>query len=245
MLLLCLKGMANDVVLKDSLDSANAAFARGDYQKSFRLYNTIIEEGNFKNPDLYYNRGVAAYRKGELGSAIWSFEKCLLLDPGHEDAQYNLSLARELITDRIEPIPDFMLKRIYKGLLFSFSTNGWAWMLFAFAWLSVLGFLGFYWMPQSLLRKGLLLVSAVSFVLMLLSAVLSYQSYRERHIQQEAIVMSPNVYVKSAPEEGSADIFVIHEGLKVSYDEQIEQWIRISLPDGKVGWLKEDQIKKL
>ena len=43
---------------KDSLDSANAAYARGDFERSIQLYESIIEDGMIA-AKLYYNLGNA------------------------------------------------------------------------------------------------------------------------------------------------------------------------------------------
>ena len=50
--------------------------------------------------DLAFNLGDAYFRKGALGPAIWSFERALALDPGDEDARYNLDKARKLAAGR-------------------------------------------------------------------------------------------------------------------------------------------------
>jgi SH3-like domain-containing protein len=50
------------------------------------------------------------------------------------------------------------------------------------------------------------------------------------------------VTVLSAPNEDSADVFVLHEGVKVRIEEVRDEWAEISLPDGKVGWVKQQVL---
>ena len=53
-----------------------------------------------------------------------------------------------------------------------------------------------------------------------------------------AIVMSPVSSVKSSPSSGSSkDLFVIHEGTKVTILDEVGSWKNISLADGRQGWL--------
>ena len=39
------------------------------------------------------------------------------------------------------------------------------------------------------------------------------------------------------------DFFVIHEGLKVSVEEDFGDWYKIKLSDGKVGWLPKETLE--
>ena len=54
----------------------------------------------------------------------------------------------------------------------------------------------------------------------------------------EAIVMKPVAAVKSSPSsESSKDLFILHEGTKVTIIDQVGNWNNISLADGRQGWL--------
>ncbi|NIQ74975.1 MAG: SH3 domain-containing protein [Gammaproteobacteria bacterium] len=57
---------------------------------------------------------------------------------------------------------------------------------------------------------------------------------------RHAIILSSSVSVKSAPAYKSTDLFIIHEGLKIEVTGQDGDWLRICLPDGKVGWIPAD-----
>ena len=46
----------------------------------------------------------------------------------------------------------------------------------------------------------------------------------------------------SAPNENSTDVFVLHEGVKVTLQEQRGEWALITLPDGKSGWMKRENL---
>ena len=53
----------------------------------------------------------------------------------------------------------------------------------------------------------------------------------------EAIILSPSVYVKSSPDEKGNDLFILHEGTKVSLQDQVGNWQEIRLANGTVGWV--------
>lgn len=61
----------------------------------------------------------------------------------------------------------------------------------------------------------------------------------------EAIVFSPTVTVKSSPDQSGTDLFVIHEGTKVSIKSTLGEWSEISLEDGNVGWMPSKDIVKI
>jgi SH3-like domain-containing protein len=61
----------------------------------------------------------------------------------------------------------------------------------------------------------------------------------------EAIVMTPQVNVLSAPSEDGTEIFTIHEGLKVKIVNKSGNWNEIRLSDGNVGWLLASEIEEI
>src|SRR5439155_5984489 len=48
-----------------------------------------------RSEDLFYNLGNAYVKAGQLGPAIYNYERALELDPTLEDVQFNLRAARE------------------------------------------------------------------------------------------------------------------------------------------------------
>jgi Ca-activated chloride channel family protein len=67
-----------------------ARYRAGDYSGSAREF---AEGADVRN---LYNLGNAMAQQGELESAIDTYEQVLEIDPGHEDASYNLELLKQL-----------------------------------------------------------------------------------------------------------------------------------------------------
>ena len=61
--------------------------------------------------------------------------------------------------------------------------------------------------------------------------------------QIEAVVFAPNVTATSAPNEKSTSLFVLHEGTKVQVIEEKENWVRIKISDGNIGWLESSKLE--
>ena len=72
---------------------ANAAFSNGEYAQSIDLYNQCLDEG--QSVSLLFNLGNAYFENGDVGHAILSYEKGLLLNPNNADLLANLKFAKE------------------------------------------------------------------------------------------------------------------------------------------------------
>ena len=60
-----------------------------------------------------------------------------------------------------------------------------------------------------------------------------------------AIVFAPTVTVKSSPDASGTDLFVLHEGTKVSIKSTLGEWSEITLEDGNVGWMPTKDIETI
>jgi SH3-like domain-containing protein len=70
-------------------------------------------------------------------------------------------------------------------------------------------------------------------------------SYLTINTHDTGIIMNPVVKVKAGPDQGSKDIFELHEGVKVQVTDATQEYCKIMLPDGKTGWMACGEIKRL
>jgi SH3-like domain-containing protein len=79
-------------------------------------------------------------------------------------------------------------------------------------------------------------VSVISFL---------YAFSQKKYLQNNpfAIVMDGSVSVKSSPSVSGKELFVLHEGTKIEVLSSDNNWNEISLPDGKIGWLKAETVE--
>jgi len=61
----------------------------------------------------------------------------------------------------------------------------------------------------------------------------------------EAIIFSEKSEVKNAPTMNSDKIFMLHEGTKVLVLDSVDNWKKIRISDGKIGWIISDELKLL
>jgi uncharacterized protein YgiM (DUF1202 family) len=76
------------------------------------------------------------------------------------------------------------------------------------------------------------------------AALLGIQSFQDSE-EDKAIITAQTVTAKSSPDMKSVDAFVIHEGIKVKLTDAVGDWVKITLADGKVGWISEGQCERI
>jgi len=229
---------------EDAFRKGNELYRAGRFHEAVTEYESIVHQGYVSAP-LFFNLGNASYRSGDIAHAILWFERAARLDAGDPDIDFNLRLANTRIIDRIEPVPELFLLEWIRALstMTSLPTTIVlllvAWLL-VFVQLAVINLIGSSsW--NAVFRWGIL--AALVFVL-IFGAVFAVQMH-EAADRSEAVIVAKSVTAKNSPDAQSVDAFVIHEGLKVKVSDSIGDWARITLADGKVGWIKSEELENI
>ena len=236
-------GMAQlqSVAYDEWFEEGNEAYAEGNYEQALTFYEQIVESG-MESADLYYNMGNTYYKMKQYPMSILYYEKALKLNPGDEDIRTNLEIANLAVVDKINIIPQSFIARWWNGIKSSLSSDGWAWVsIAAFAMLLICLF-AFLMARRTALRKTGFFVGLVVAVCLVLSVVFAVQKHQDMNHQDEAIIMTPTVTVKSSPADNSVDLFVLHEGAKVQISGTSNGWNKIKIADGSVGWLQAETM---
>lgn len=228
----------------DSLWTAGVqAYTDGKFSDASAAW-TSIEESGQKSAKLYYNLGNAWFKQGNYPKAILNYERALRLDPSYSDARYNLEFTSNFVQDKIEPVPEFILKSVARKVCYVMGSNAWAVIfLVLLAAALVMGLLFLLGSSVGKRRAGFY----CGIVLLLLFAgALSFSIWQKSDSVKTdtAIVMSPVSSVKSSPSSGSSkDLFVIHEGTKVTILDEVGSWKNIALADGRQGWITSNELE--
>ena len=223
-------------------EQANAAYNMGNYDSAKIIYEKILAT-DMESVPLYYNLGNAYYKMHEYPLAIYYYEKALKIDPSNEEVQTNLAIANHAIVDKIEPVPQSFIVRGWRNARASLSGNQWAWCSIVFFALLLVSLFLFLRSRKVGLRKLGFFAGLVFLLAFGLSVVFAAQLKMASEKQDQAILMTPTVTVKSSPSETSVDLFVLHEGTKVSILETADGWCKIKIANGSVGWLTEDSMR--
>jgi tetratricopeptide (TPR) repeat protein len=218
------------------------SFTAGDFEKALEIWIEIYNTG-YRSPELEYNIGNAYFKLNNIPEAILFYERAYLRKPADEDINYNLQIARTLVVDRFEEIPELFFVRWYNFLALVMSTNSWA-RLSLTTFILCLIFLSIYFYTSRYKLKVmgfwlailLLIVSLVSLALTFRNKTLVYDN-------KNAIIFSPVVNGKSSPDISGTDLFVLHEGTKVSVEDEVGEWLEIRLSDGNIGWVPENSLE--
>ena len=244
MLLLPFAASASNDAYVDSLwNSANQAYMEGRWGDAVADYEMISGMG-LESAALYCNTGDAYYKDGNVPMAILFYERALKLDPSYEDARYNLQLLNSIIQDRIDPVPDFILKVWAKDICYMMNSNAWAICFIVLLALTLALALLFILGATAAGRRTGFFTGIVTLLLAVASLSFALWQKNDYMSADDAIVMRPVTSVKSSPSsEASTDLFILHEGTKVHILDRVGTWINIELADGRQGWLQAKDLE--
>ena len=237
---------AHEDAYVDSLwNDANAAYAEGRWDAAASGYEMISDMG-LESAALYCNTGNAYAKSGNVPMAILYYERALKADPSYEDAAYNLELMNTRIQDRIDPVPEFFLKKWLSAISYIMNSDAWAIVSLVLLGLALAMFLLFLLAPSVAGRRTGFFIGLVLLVFMSFALGFSISQKKTYMNADKAIVMRPVVSVKSSPStESSKDLFILHEGTKVTVLDQVGTWNNISLADGRQGWLPASDMERI
>ena len=199
---------------QETLTQANEAYAQEDYIKAIELYEQTLKEQGVSS-DLYYNLGNAYYKHNEFAKAILNYERALLLNPGNEDARFNLDMANTHIVDKIDPVGRFFLSVWIDSLRSFLSSNAWAVIGIVSFLLFLLGCYLYLFSKSVRAKKMGFFGGIILFLVSIAANSFAWNLNEKMENRNEAIVFAPTVPVKSSPAESGTDLFVLHEGTKV------------------------------
>lgn len=227
-----------------SWDAANKAYQEADYKRAEAIYRAILEQG-LHSAKLYYNLANTLFKQEKLGEAILYYNKALRLSPADEDVRHNLEYAENSTKDSIEQIPEFFLFAWIRAVRNLMGCDGWT--IFSLVIL-VIGLAAalFYLLAQRIsTRKAGFYVMVLAALLFLVATL--FANYERKAIvnHNEAIVMSSAVSVKSSPDRAATELFVLHEGTKLSIGERMDGWVEVRIADGRKGWIESSRIAEI
>jgi high-affinity Fe2+/Pb2+ permease len=146
--------------------------------------------------------------------------------------------------DRIESVPELILTTWTKSLGRLLDSDSWAVCFLVFFALTLAMMLLFVLGSSAASRRAGFFTGIV--LLFLAVASLSFSLWQKNSYMKadKAIVMKPVASVKSSPSGDSAkDLFVLHEGTKVTVIDNVGGWSNVELADGRQGWIPSSDVE--
>lgn len=236
---------AQDNYLESMWDEANLAYTEGRWQDAVDGYQ-MIADASLESAPLWCNLGDAYYRVGNISKAILCYERALKIDPSYDDARFNLDFLNSQIQDRIDPVPELILKTWMRKVSHLLDSNSWAVCFLVLLGLTLAMVLIFL-LSSTLAGRRMGFFTALA-TLLLAAAALSFSVWQRSEYMQadKAIVMRPVSSVKSSPSyESAKDLFVLHEGTKVKIIDSVGSWNNVELADGRQGWIPSSDLERI
>lgn len=244
LLIMCKNVFANALYYEEVFDKANVEYSNGNFNEALNYYNEIIDAG-FYSPNVYFNLGNTYFKLQRIPESILYYEKALHTDPSHTDARFNLSIANQQITDKINALPEIAIQRWFKEFLFTFSDDTWAWIAITLFWLAILSLLLYRFSLRALFQKMFFYSALLLFVFFVCCLTLGIQLNKIQKQSRFAVVFDSKASIKSEPSHQSTTLFVVHEGLKVRLNEEVNNWYKVELPDGNIGWVQQSAVERI
>ena len=246
------RAVADDKAPVDSLGSifkaADNDFWNGEYDKAREKYERLEQLG-VEDAALSYNLGTACARLGKLGDAVLHYERALRLDPGMDDARYNLSVIREFVARRAsEAGRDADLAPAsgpWRATLDRFSSRGAAliFLIFYLALFAVLGVRRF--INAELPRLSLGVVSGVLFVLALTTGAVAFGRWHLDTHEVEAVLTAEGATDVMEGPSSEVKRFSLEEGSRVKYLEARGDWTHLKDAEGRDGWVPSETLGRI
>lgn len=235
---------AADAAAADSLWSAGVeAYEAGRWAEAQDAWSAIVDEG-LASKELYCNLGDACFRNDDISHAILNYERALKIDPSYSDARFNLELAKSMIQDNIEEVPEFFLTRWMRSLCWLLPSVSWAVAGLVLLGLALACVLLFLLGSASSSRKAGFVSAIVAFLLSVACLGLSFWQRADYSRSDSGIITAAVSTVRSSPSDSTAkDLFVLHEGTKVTVLDDLGSWLNIELSDGRQGWISASDLE--
>jgi|GEM_PF-837634 len=217
--------------------AANAAYEAQDYRPAIALYDSALALA--PSAPAYYNRGNARFKTGELGRAVADYNRALILHPADEDIRHNLEFLRAYRPDRATAIPnplvalvtrvvrlpDISTSRALAALIFLLGAAAAAFGL-------ILGRRGAYWLALGLGVLWLYFLGA-------------WLSWRSETGPDRAVVVVPELILRSGPGEEYKDLLIVHDGLEVAIRNRRGNHLLVQAPGGEGGWADSTGFERI
>jgi tetratricopeptide (TPR) repeat protein len=228
----------------DKFSNGVNLFTSSQYREALQIWTEIYNTG-YRSAELNYNIGNAYFKLNDIPDAILYYERAYLLDPTDENINYNLQIARTLIVDRFQEIPELFFVRWYNLVSLFLSANTWA-VISLTSFIVFLLFLSFYLYSSKYRYKVLGFWLAMLFIIVSASSLALTLRNKSLVLNgNKAIITTPVVHGKSSPDNSGTDLFILHEGTKITIEDEVGEWYEIRLSDGNKGWVPVNSLNKI
>jgi len=234
--LLCLFLLLAQTTPCDLYNQANQAYEKEDYVKAIELYEQATQ--TTKNSLLYYNLGNAYFKSGQIGKALLNYNRARFLSPRDRDINANIQFLRNYRIDKNLIIESPIIKIISN--LFHFVS--WQEAMFLSAII--------FFLTITLIALAIILYQrifgyiAIGAGVVFLYLFITWQVWQGEKSSVRAVIVVPEVTLRSGPGLDYKDILIGHDGLEIKILESRGEYSLVQFPGGG-GWVDTKSIEKI
>ncbi len=219
---------------------ANAKYQAGDFKGASEIYQKLIQKAP-ASAALHYNLGNATLKSGEKGQALIYYERALKAAPRDKDIRWNLNILKEALPDRIEDNSYFAIAWA-RDLLSRVSADELAVLLSAFLIAAALLNVVYFFFPIVKVRTGWVRrFGIVGFILV--SLLLAWKAWEAK--DSRAVVLDKETYAHYGPSDRETKAFLLHEGASGKITDSTNDWVYLTLPNKKSGWIRKNSCETI
>ncbi|MGV6846026.1 MAG: tetratricopeptide repeat protein [Lutibacter sp.] len=222
----------------------NESYKSGDYLEALISYKKI-EANKLQSDVLYFNMGNCYYKLNKIARSVYYYEKALQLNPENIKAKENLAFAKRMTIDAIDKLPQSIFQKFSKSVIQKYSFDTWAILAIIASFLIAISFLIYYFSYSSGKKLFFFNTAIIAFIIMIFSLFFAYENYKYVKNHRVAVIFDKKVAIKDAPSTNSDAVFELHEGTTVLVLDELDNWKKIKIADGKTGWVDATAIKEI
>ncbi|MFK8162162.1 MAG: hypothetical protein AB8H12_06825 [Lewinella sp.] len=229
------------------LSAAREALNGDDARGQITSLDSLAKTGEV-SPDLYQALGNAHFQRADFGLAILNYERGLRLKPGHAGLKNNLMYVRAEAGITRQTLPDFFLSRWWRSIGAAIGASTLYWLAILFWSLAVAGAVIWFLRRQEMDEKkrfALLPGAVISLVLAILFFSLGNSRNAFLDNDLEAILIAETADLRVAPGADATLEQSLSAGLKLRVLDEYDNFIKVSLEDGKQGWLPVETVERI
>jgi len=221
------------------MQRANKYYQNNQFEQAIDSYKEILS-GGYESGALYYNLGNSYFKTNKLGYSIYCYEKGLKLSPNDEDLLYNLRISNSRTVDKIIELPKLFIISWWEGIVTSLSISSWSVLTLIIFWIFLLSIAGYLFIRKIQIQRAAFFIGSFSLASLIVVSILLFARIGRDASTNFGILQTQIYSAKVTPDSKSNDAFVIHEGIKFVIEDNVNDWAKIRLADGKIGWIQKD-----
>ncbi|MBD3334105.1 MAG: hypothetical protein GF355_01150 [Candidatus Eisenbacteria bacterium] len=224
------------------LEEAEEAYREGAYRQALEIYRALDAEG-LGGWALAYNAGNAAFRAGELGLAVYYYERAYRRNPRHPDIRHNYGLLRSSLgLERESPGGENRLLSWAGRVLGSFSFQDALRILLAAYWLAAVLAAATLLAPAA--RRWAVPGLKLAAVLILAAGLGFGFKVWQRHHRPDG-VLTRTAELRAAPQPDTPPITELAAGTMVHERRRIGSWSEVEVGEEVRGWIPRASLERL